>query len=294
MQKPQRMDWGAIALLDCLGFKGIWKRHEASVVVKRFQELQQGVSDVVEKFVAESKVLAFPNQDDLTVRTAMFSDTIVISARSKNPDLSDQEKGRLVLLTSLIASEACKSFSFGDPTILLRGSIACGQHLMEGSTVIGPAVDEAAEEMNLGDGPFVCFRAECATHYLKILGFTILAHRELGATEFEKTSGMNATDLVELFSKTAFYYEVPVKNSDAVTRLVLNPAPGITSDVGCKMLAKYWLMTMPEADLTLAAKRKNTSEFALSIGDNVREFRNVLSLMDGIAHQSNLGKSNTL
>jgi hypothetical protein len=61
------MQTGAFALMDALGFKGIWQRHEPSEVLASLRQMSEGVNNVTKRF-----------QSRVSFRTAFLSDTIAL------------------------------------------------------------------------------------------------------------------------------------------------------------------------------------------------------------------------
>jgi len=123
--------YGSVILLDSLGTKGIWKNREPDDVlgnwenlVKAFKEHIQGKPEY-----KESKIFA-------------FSDTIVITIKG-----TDVKKILFIAgqLTSILVSTG---LSVG---IYLRGCISIGTFYESKNIILGPAIDEAAENYEKAD-----------------------------------------------------------------------------------------------------------------------------------------------
>jgi hypothetical protein len=158
------MTEGAFAFLDCLGFKGIWKRADASEVIKKLSSIEQqasGASAMVERFIESVDTLR------ITTHVASMSDSIAVSLRfeQKQEKISDWERGALVWGVSLAAVVILHRFLQDEPPLALRGCIAYGSHECNRTFVVGPAVDEAAEYMNLPQGAFVWLTPLAAKYY---------------------------------------------------------------------------------------------------------------------------------
>ena len=140
------LKWGAVAVVDALGFKGIWKRKPVREVLGELRRLKRNVQDLE---------VVLPLMPLPALSVLVFSDTVAIVAQAS----SDSEQSRLdaicavvVAVASLLAEGASASVPF-----VYRGAIATGQCLADpdDQLLLGEAVDEAAELMNLADGSFV-------------------------------------------------------------------------------------------------------------------------------------------
>jgi hypothetical protein len=143
---------GAFALLDFLGFKGIWERvGNPDDVVKKFREMEKQIPERIASRIATLKSLP-----TLKVATAFLSDTITIAIYLENqrpPD--DLSKGTLVLAVSIAAQMVADSFCRDPIPLLLRGCITYGEFIIDGTLILGPAVDEAAGLHQMGEGAFI-------------------------------------------------------------------------------------------------------------------------------------------
>jgi hypothetical protein len=90
--------------------------------------------------------------------------TLAISLRQ--PRSTPVEKGnQLVAHVVLAMISVIHRFAMNDPPLLLRGCITYGPHLCDRSFLVGPAVDCAAEHMNLPQGAFVWLHPSAANRY---------------------------------------------------------------------------------------------------------------------------------
>jgi hypothetical protein len=158
------MQEGAFALIDCLGFKGIWRRTDPTLLLRKLSNIEQVVSDRVLKQEA-FKFLSFG-----TVRphVRLLSDTVAISLHYEAKDDQEPEgwqKNFLVGSICYSVIEVLSLFLQGDPPLVLRGCISYGEHLSEGNFMVGPAVDEAAEHMNIAEGAFIWLLPSAAERY---------------------------------------------------------------------------------------------------------------------------------
>lgn len=127
------MKTGSIALLDILGFKGIWQTRNPNDVLK----ILSGVSSVAET-VYQTNI---KNQKDVDLsfvqekpRVITLSDSIVIIIESKEPK-------SLVVLAAVINE---LFFYFAQQAMFFRGAMTFGSFLHQENTFIGPAIDDVA------------------------------------------------------------------------------------------------------------------------------------------------------
>lgn len=140
---------GAIALIDLLGVKGIWRQKGAT---KYYSEILHEVdlkrqNDLMEK--AEFSIKDVPEMDKIELREATFSDTILIGAFHKDrnkKNLSKSEKIAAVLKLSARISKLQQMFLISSKKLSLtfRGVVTLGEIFWEDDRFFGPAIDEAA------------------------------------------------------------------------------------------------------------------------------------------------------
>lgn len=164
---------GAVAFIDALGFKGIWRRDDVKDdpdrVLKKMRVLERAFPGFVVKYLLAAK-WTMPSPALLArvrehIALAAFSDTVVIGASSELLSvLSDEfgapeepiEPGRLaVLAASSMAQIVIRCMGKEPVPLAVRGCIARGAFAIERNFVLGPAVDEAAEAASLADAAIV-------------------------------------------------------------------------------------------------------------------------------------------
>jgi hypothetical protein len=147
------MEESAFALLDCLGFKGIWNRVASSVTPEQ-----------IVKFLEETKanVHLLPTLQiheiagELEFSFAFVSDSVAVSARLKNAKpASDYQRGFLVSAAGQACRDIVQRFAKGPTPITMRGNISYGENVIRDSFFVGPAVDEAASLAEAAQGAFV-------------------------------------------------------------------------------------------------------------------------------------------
>lgn len=163
---------GAIAMIDVLGWKGIWKRQEKQcqlAPVETMQMLRGMLAKYQEQLVEPSleSARSLPARGDLSFGSAFISDTVVIhsgvtpaedasfdlfghkltgdKANNAYSSLADVQVLRVSKAVSLILRWA----ALAKTPLLFRGAVATGLYHADDNFIIGPAVDKAAEAMDL-------------------------------------------------------------------------------------------------------------------------------------------------
>jgi|GEM_PF-2401775 len=170
---------GAVAMIDALGFRGVWRRFSPEEVVGKLQSLADATCSEARELQTDARahggnLLEF-------VRVTALSDTIVFGVATKALDLVTQglkEEGWGEIFqfdNDLLAGEAVRIAAelLGgllrkaiEPPVPLayRGAIAFGQFGMTDRFVIGPAIDEAADWMDKADGAVVVLTPSAAKY----------------------------------------------------------------------------------------------------------------------------------
>jgi hypothetical protein len=170
---------GAVAMIDALGFRGIWQRHSESEVVAKLQWLAEiTVSEANDLQSAARQrggnVIEF-------VRPSFLSDTVIFTVATKplhavTDGLNAEGWGRIIKFDDdLLAGEAVRIAAKllgvllrraleGPVPLAYRGAIAFGRFGMTDRFLIGPAIDEAASFMNRAQGAFVILAPSAAQY----------------------------------------------------------------------------------------------------------------------------------
>jgi hypothetical protein len=224
---------GALLMMDALGFKGIWDRRDANDVIETLQKLQTELQEHCANYLAQSG----PGRHRMTdYRVEFLSDTVVIGvsvmAESAVRDIVP------VLLACRLASRLMRSAASAKVPLAYRGCLALGDFRMDGSFIIGPAVDEAAEAMNAAEGAFV-WLAESA------FASSLWAVRNRTGDELM---------LVE--------YDVPLKGGNSYRTLAVSPFERTTPAAERKLIATSIEGTFGDSrTVDRMLKRQKTSQF---------------------------------
>jgi hypothetical protein len=160
----RRVQEGAFALIDCLGFKGVWKRTNPTLLLQKLSQIER----TAVKQIAEREDLKHFSFSLITPRIRLLSDTVAISLQyeKKEGETPDEyQKNYLVIIACHVVIQILDLFITGEPYLVLRGCITYGEHLSEGNFIVGPAVDEAAEHMNVAEGAFIWLLPSEAIRY---------------------------------------------------------------------------------------------------------------------------------
>lgn len=187
------MHSGPVAMFDALGFKGIWQRHKPEDVLAKLHRLAEVGAQIPQQFGGANP----PVESMLeSVHVTLLSDTVVMGLGVKQvQDLPAhvQTSGRvsqqlfdgtaLVFLAQCVGSfmlEAARD----EPVLSYRGAISFGQHVITDRFVVGPAIDDAAEHMNLASAALVLFtpRALDSCAYDSSCAFRYAAPLSAGGT----------------------------------------------------------------------------------------------------------------
>jgi len=152
---------GAFALVDALGFKGIWNKPGGDRVIEKLNAMAKGVSKNV-RFA--NRMLNEPMASKLfgPVKVTFLSDSIAMAVFvGKASNRPNDSLGRFganaaaVVSLSLHVSAMLKEAAITDPPLSYRGCITFGECRVESRFIIGPAVDQAAQAVGLAEGAFV-------------------------------------------------------------------------------------------------------------------------------------------
>lgn len=142
---------GAVILLDALGFRGIWRRHKPKLVLDTLRALRiKGRS-----LRGRDRTGVLLSDDRLEHSVLTISDTIIIVVILRRHDYAERYLYRAAKAGLDIAGHLIHGAIFSETPMTFRGSLSIGPVLVEGGSIIGPAIDEAAEYASMADGPFL-------------------------------------------------------------------------------------------------------------------------------------------
>jgi hypothetical protein len=152
---------GAFALLDCLGFKGIWRRR--STKPEELLEFLFATKRSANSDLRIAQTISGVHGDKVELKFAFISDTVAVSALYKEgykPPPSDE--GFLVSVVAASCGEVQKRFLQAPTPLALRGCITYGEHVVIDAFFAGPAVDDAASLGEIAQGAFMWLTPDAA------------------------------------------------------------------------------------------------------------------------------------
>src|SRR5207302_870517 len=150
---------GAFVLVDCLGFRGIWK-DSTEPLLKKLSNIRR----TVDSGLQESEISSM-NPEDVEVTIRLLSDTVAMGFQPKKDFKNVELTGWAVELAVKVVPDIVRLYLEGDPALALRGCISVGQHLCDGNFLIGPAVDDAAKHMDEAQGAFIWLLPSATERY---------------------------------------------------------------------------------------------------------------------------------
>jgi hypothetical protein len=217
------MEAGAVAIIDALGFKGIWRRYDPDDVLKTLRHLKEGI---------EARIKAqFETQPWIHCEVAFLSDTIAISYALKEPI----PHGIALSVLSLgdIVSWVCDAALKSKVPLAYRGAIASGHFEIAQHFLIGNAIDDAAEVHSLARGA--------------IIWLTPKARNEVASWLKDQP---NNTHMVR--------FQVPLKGGDSFDTYTVSPFEQCPSEHEADLLSRNLLLSMQTPNIEIATKRQNT------------------------------------
>lgn len=265
------MKTGAFALLDCLGFKGIWQRVSADLVI--------GKLDAIEEWLGAgewAKKLAFSKDhpDLLTGKVILLSDTIAVSITRKEENMLPGLIP-IALMVKLI-EEINKRFLVDEPHLLLRGCVTYGEHLATDRFIIGPAVDRAAEYEKLPNGSFVWLEPAAAREYKEYLRFmeamSIPVYPKRSLARAKEIILDESVEVVERLANVTLFmgglpnpiiddYKMPIKGGEKLVCSIVNPLNNADDEEELESLYKIYERQFVSDRIDVLVKKANTLEF---------------------------------
>lgn len=295
------MQEGAFVLIDCLGFKGIWKRTDPDLLLQKFSKLGPSIQ---ERLGNLEILFSFSDTDRLRIHNRLLSDTVAISIQletREGAEYTDSDRGLLVFCACLITPLVMHWFLEEEPPLVFRGCITYGKHFIENNFIAGPAVDEAAEYMNLAEGAFVWLHPSAASPYRECLGSlsedTGLNEKAFREKIKEKEEALYSNVLmrriVELHGRGAIVeffklaitamadaplvidpYRMPIKNGGYLECPVVNPLMSANSVEAMRSMIEKYSAYISGDKLDIWLKRQNTVEFLREALRQFEEFEN--------------------
>jgi hypothetical protein len=215
---------GAVALIDALGFRGIWGRHKPDDVLTELKTMKDWM---------ESRVKAqFSSQPWMQCQVAFLSDTIAISM-ALDESTQDRDALSVLYLCDVISWVLDRMLRASIP-LAYRGAIAVGSYEVSPHFLIGQAVDEAAGAHDLAQGALIWLTPVARDHAARWL-----------------QSQPDNTHLVK--------FDVPLKGGDAFNTYTVSPLEQARDAADANGLTQRLLATFSASNMEVAVKRQNTA-----------------------------------
>ncbi len=280
IQTGVNMQEGAFAMLDCLGWKGIWKKHE-----KNPEAILDKISKVKDLTYARKKIM-ISGLSSLNIpvepQIVFLSDTVLISVPCVGDQSTPREllEGASIEMACFLAAHILMLFIDTVPHLTLRGVITFGAHSIKDTFILGPAVDEAAELYEMADGAFVWIHPEADDKLNKLYEArkTALKNAEQ-LIEVAPTETQEIANTATLPVKTALAapiriknYQMPLKSGRQFRCSVINPLVTMPSPNERSTAVKNAIESFDKTKIDVHIKREHTAELLIKAEQACSEF----------------------
>jgi len=228
-------------MFDALGIRGVWAKHKADEVIRKFESIAAGGRNLVDR---EFGGVGHPNtrkSDNFvkSVRLGFISDTVVIGFVNKEK----QHPVFAVMMAARYAGEIAQLGLEGPVPWAYRGVITYGRFAIHesGSFFVGPAVDEAAANYE---------RVDAAMTWLTPSANAVMSH---------------ATDSDFQGAVTREVHDIPLKNDGKSPAShkghVASPFPMLSTPAEAASIAAALLDTFDLSKPGVQEKHLNTKVF---------------------------------
>jgi hypothetical protein len=266
------MDIGAIAFIDCLGFKGIWQKYSPEAVLEQLMSAEKKGREMANAFAQ------IVGPSSMKFACVSLSDTIVVSVTHAQPtDVSEAVKGMLVGCAGIVGQQLAKHLIRAQHPIALRGCVTFGRFLVTDRHIIGPAIDEAATLHERANGAFIWLHPDLraplhafwknvvdrfsAAPVEDILVFANKAAFALGSQTHQEQLG-SAERLRKALLHRGLHdfmdYDMPLKSGDRLWCPVVNPLAGAPDS---EFMLRQYVSAMTAPAMDVIVKRQNTMRF---------------------------------
>jgi len=177
------MKHGAVAMIDALGFKGIWRRYSSEEVMANLLHLKAQIE-------REHHGLADMTDPPFEFDAAFLSDTIVVGLSLPANTRPDQDFHSIDIVCDRL-THILKLSARSSTPLTYRGAVTFGPYEVESNFIIGEAIDEVAGYYE---------KAQAAVVWLLPAAKDIVANWLLGGN-------VRRTELVR--------FDVPLKGGDS-------------------------------------------------------------------------------
>jgi len=217
------MKEGAVAMIDALGFRGIWGRCAPEEVIANMSNL---------KMKLESDLRDISTQPIMQFDATFLSDTIVLGLSLPDSVGSNRDALSVIYVTDILTRILAWSARSSTP-LAYRGAVAYGEYEIQPHFIVGKAIDEAASYYEL---------AQAAVVWLLPQARDIVANQLRGLP--------SNTHLVR--------FEVPLKAGDSFDSYTVSPLLQARDDHDAHALTSALLDTFQPLSVDVAVKKQNT------------------------------------
>lgn len=214
---------GAVALIDALGFRGIWSRHTPQDVLTSLKNMKAAIEDRIVK--------QFATQPAFNCEVAFLSDTIAVSL-TLDEVVRNRDAMSVLYLGDIISWILEHSLRSNVP-LAYRGAIAIGSYQVSPHFLIGEAIDEAAGAHELAQGAFIWLTPAARARVSQVL-----AERP------------HNTHMVK--------FPVPLRDGNTFETFTVSPLEQARGLEDAHLLTKTLLGTFSGSRVDVAVKRQNT------------------------------------
>ncbi len=274
------MEKGAFAILDCLGFKGIWNRFDPQEILAKLIE----TDEVVQKACLPIS-LRFPSIDEnaIVVDARLLSDTLVLSVKFRESNSNIEELAHhLVRFMCDLIGKVNNYFIKNKPNLILRGSVTFGEHLIQKNFIIGPAVDKAAEYEKLPNGAFIWLDPTAELLYKHNISWNLAEmdreYKELlhivdddcSLEQRKRRASLKARLATGHLPVIIDGYDMPLKDGNRLICSLFNPLYRDSMPINRRKIIDIYEEAMSDERIDVIIKRQNTLRF-LQHCENITE-----------------------
>lgn len=135
----------AVALIDALGFKGIWRHEDPATVVSALRTYREMARRMNEEVGGQPSPFTFHAQ--------AVSDTLIFATAA--PEGTQALEQRMVELLGIILAAVTRNAFLHTLPLAFRGYLSLGEGLLEDGVLVGEAIDEAASKYERADAACV-------------------------------------------------------------------------------------------------------------------------------------------
>ena len=260
------LDDGAFCLLDCLGFKETSRRYSPEDVIASMLKIEHRVHELIESSKDPWGVLVL---EYLTVHIALLSDTVAVSVKFSNPKEhtrnETKHRASLVGYAVSLVGEIIDLFLESEPSFALRGCLTFGSHIAKGNFLAGPAVDQAAELMEIADGAFVWLTPQAS----ELFEQDLRSREAMTASMISQRREIFMRNRpVEVFMKylnkspvLVHLFPMPLTNGQSIDVSILNPLIPFGGHKNPAQIIEKYKAIMGSDRLNVWIKWQNTQRF---------------------------------